>query len=140
MALLGPLLPNLHMLPVHHGADAAHLAHSSRIDAACAAHFGRLVVDVGLRAARRDGVLVAVDEDVVVLAEEAVDVLERARGRLRVEEVDDGQEGEVEDGPDDVEAPAQGLDADGRDLDDCESRSAGFGLETGILWRERAYP
>lgn len=39
-------------------------------------------------------------------------------GTYRVEEVDDGDKGGVEDGPDDVEFPLQGLDAYGCDLDD----------------------
>ena len=58
----------------------------------------------------------------MVLTVEAIDVLEGSVCGLRVEEVDDGQEGEVEDDPDDVEAPAEGLDADGSDFDDCEVR------------------
>ncbi len=35
-----------------------------------------------------------------------------------VKEVDDGDKGGVEEGPDDVEFPLQGLDADGCDFDD----------------------
>ena len=89
-------------------------------DGAVAADGGLLGLEVLLRARGRGGVGVPVDEDVVVLAEEAVDVLERAVGRLGVEEVDDGHEREVEDGPDDVEAPVDAGDADGRDLDDEE--------------------
>jgi hypothetical protein len=55
-----------------------------------------------------------------VVAEIRVDVLEGAGGGLRVEEVDERHEGEVEDGPDDVEAPAERFDAGGCDLDDDE--------------------
>ena len=56
----------------------------------------------------------------MILAEETVHVLEGAVGGFGVEEVDDGDEGEVEDDPDDVELPAEGLDADGGDFDDHE--------------------
>lgn len=57
---------------------------------------------------------------VLVFAEHAVDVLEFAVRGFGVEEVDDGDEGGVEDGPDDVELPLQGLDAYWGDLDDHE--------------------
>ncbi len=40
------------------------------------------------------------------------------RERYGVKEVDDGDKGGVEEGPDDVEFPLQGLDADGCDFDD----------------------
>lgn len=58
----------------------------------------------------------------MVFAEEPVDVLEGAVGGFGIEEVDDGYEGSVKDDPDDVEFPAQGLDADGGDFDDCGER------------------
>lgn len=45
-----------------------------------------------------------------------VHVLERTVGGLGVEEVDDGQEDEVEAGEDDVEFIAQVADADGGEL------------------------
>ena len=55
----------------------------------------------------------------MVFAEEAIDVFEGAVGGFGVEEVDGGDEGGVEDDPDDVEAPAEGLDADRGDFNDC---------------------
>jgi hypothetical protein len=55
-----------------------------------------------------------------VIAEVRVDVLESSGGRFGVEEVDERHEGEIEDGPDDVEAPAERFDSGGRDFDDDE--------------------
>ena len=54
----------------------------------------------------------------MIFAEETINVFERAVGRFGVEEVDGGDEGGVEDNPDDVEAPAEGLDSDRSDFDD----------------------
>ena len=68
------------------------------------------------RPVRSNRLLVLVDEDVVVFAEETIHVFEGAVRSLGVEKVDDGQEGRVEDDPNDVESPAEGLDADGCDL------------------------
>jgi hypothetical protein len=43
-------------------------------------------------------------------------------GCFRVEEVDAGDEGEVEDSPDDVEFPVKALDADWGDFHDLHAR------------------
>lgn len=67
-----------------------------------------------------DGVLVPEHQDGRIIPEQAVNVLERAVGRFRVEEIDNGHERGVENGPDDVEFPLQGLDADGCDFDHHE--------------------
>ena len=53
----------------------------------------------------------------LIFAEHAVDIFETASGGLRIEEVDDRDEGGVEDRPDDVESPAQILNANGCNLD-----------------------
>ena len=90
----------------------------------------------------RRGEFVAEDEEAWVAAEVVVDVFEGAAGGFRVEEVGEGDEGEVEDGPDYVESfggwmgefavgnvrggkrgggdspPCQGVDADWCDFDD----------------------
>jgi hypothetical protein len=55
----------------------------------------------------------------MVFAEELIHVFERAVCGLGVEKVDYGEESGIEDDPDDVEFPAEGLDAYWGDLDDC---------------------
>ena len=47
-----------------------------------------------------------------IISEQAVDILERTIGCFRVKEIDDRDERGVEDGPNDIESPLQGLDAD----------------------------
>ena len=74
---------------------------------------------VGGRPLRRNGIGVFEDEDILVLAEEAVEVFEAAAGRFGIEEVDGGYKGEVEDGPDDVEPPMERLDTNRGDLNNC---------------------
>ena len=80
------------------------------------------MLDVCSRSFACDGILVAEDEDVLIFAEEAVNVFKFAVGGFGVEaikvysieslddqqedlQVDDGNEGGVEDGPDDVKFP-----------------------------------
>ena len=93
----------------------------------------------------RDGIFVGENEDlrfgvsglvreifvrepyVFVLAEHAVDVFESAVGGLGEEEVDNGDEGGVEDGPDDVEFPVERLDSWGKGW--LVDRSAGSILD-----------
>ena len=76
------------------------------------------MLDVTPRSLRADGLFIPAHDDAVVFAEEAIDIFESAVGGLRVEEVDYGDEGGVEDSPDDVEFPVEGLDTDGGDFDD----------------------
>lgn len=56
----------------------------------------------------------------IALGEDDVDLLERAAGRLGVEEVDDGNEGGVHAGEEEVSSPANLVDHDGSDHDDEE--------------------
>lgn len=58
-------------------------------------------------------------------AEVFVDVFECAAGGFGEEEIYYGYEAEVEDGPDDVEAPAESADSDGGDFYDL---LGGFGV------------
>jgi hypothetical protein len=104
----------LHILHVAH----AHTSSLSITDAALmhTAHDLVLKVNVLLWSSGADGVLVAEDENVVVLTEQTVDILESSTGCLWVEEVDDWNEGGVEDGPDDVELPLEVLNTDWSDL------------------------
>lgn len=67
-----------------------------------------------------DGILIPKHKDARIIPKQPIDILERAVGRFRVEKIDDGYERSVEDGPDDVEFPLQGLDAYGCDFDDHE--------------------
>lgn len=69
-------------------------------------------------AARGIGVLV--HEDVVVLAEVAVEIFEGAVGGLWIEEIHNRDEAEIQHCPNDVELPAQGLDTGGGDFDNHE--------------------
>jgi len=105
-----------------------HILHRSRVrrnSAAVPPNLLLFALDVGKRSFRGDGGFIGEDEDlfalssvycalrfsrgvvpyILVFAEHAVDILEFAVRGLRVEEVDDGDEGGVEDGPDDVEFP-----------------------------------
>lgn len=56
----------------------------------------------------------------ISLGEDKIDLLERATLRLGVEEIDDGDEARVDDGEEEVGAPADVGDHDGRDHDDQE--------------------
>lgn len=56
----------------------------------------------------------------IPLREDEINLLEGATGRLGVEEVDDGEEAGVDDGEEEVRAPADAADHDGRDHDDQE--------------------
>lgn len=87
--------------------------------AAVPPHLALIMLFVGGRPLRRNGIGVFEDEDILVLAEEAVEVFEAAAGRFGIEEVDGGYKGEVEDGPDDVEPPMERLDTNRGDLNNC---------------------
>ena len=82
------------------------------------------MLNVPPRPLARNSIFVPENENALVVTEEAVDVLEGAVGGLGVEEVDDGDKGGVEEGPDDVEFPLEGLDAYGGDFDDWKRGSA----------------
>ena len=47
----------------------------------------------------------------MIFAVEAIDVLQRTVGGFGVENIDDGDKSGIEDDPDNVEAPAEGLNA-----------------------------
>ena len=74
-------------------------------DRAVPSHLLMLIIDVCLRPLGARGILVAENEDVLILTEEPIDVFKFAARGFGVEEVDDGDEGGVEEGPDDVEFP-----------------------------------
>lgn len=57
----------------------------------------------------------------------AVQVLECSVCSLRVQEINDGDERGIEDGPDDVEFPMEGVDSYGCYLDNCVLSAAGKG-------------
>lgn len=95
-----------------------------------------LMFDIRQRPLTRNSVFVSENEDVRVLAEEAVNVFEGSVRCFWIEEVDDWHERGVEEGPNYVEFPVQRLDTDGGDLDDC------FGWSVLVLKREMfvSYP
>lgn len=64
--------------------------------------------------------LVLEHKDVIVIHEVFVDILKRTASCFRIEQIHEWHEGPVEDGPDDVEFPAESSDADGSDFDDDE--------------------
>lgn len=63
-----------------------------------------------------NSIWVVENEDVVVLAEQTIDIFERAVRSLRVEEVDDGHKRRVKDRPNDVKLPLQRSDTDRGDF------------------------
>nr|POF15458.1 hypothetical protein CFP56_71954 [Quercus suber] len=105
-----------------------------RRETAASAHLFILAMHVDLWTLGTSGERVTMNEDIIVFTEIRVEVLESAAGGFRVEEVDDGDEGEVEDAPDDVEFPAEVLDADLGDLDHHEVEDpVGGGAERGAF-------
>ena len=76
------------------------------------------MLNVAPRSLRADGLFVPAHDNGVVLAEEAIDIFEGTVGGLWVEEVDYGDKGGVEDCPDDVEFPLEGLNADRSNFND----------------------
>ena len=75
-------------------------------------------LDVSKRTLGRDSIFIPEDQDVLVVSEETVNIFESAVRGFGVEEVDDWDERGVEDGPNDVEFPVEGLNADGGDFND----------------------
>ena len=76
--------------------------------------------DEARRPADRNGLGIAADEEWRVLAVVSVEVLEGAVGGLGVEQVEDRHGHGVDHSPDDVELPAQRLEANRRHFDDDE--------------------
>lgn len=104
----------IHLLPIHPFNRRQPLFHGLRIradDAAIPSDLDLLVLNVRQWTLRGNGIFVLEDEDVAILAEQAIDVFERAVGGFGVKEVDDWDEGGVENGPDYVELPVEILDA-----------------------------
>ena len=82
------------------------------------AYLSLFMLDVSKRTLGRDSIFIFVDQDVLVVSEETVNIFEGAIRGFGVEEVDDWDEGGVEDGPNDIEFPLEGLNADGGDFND----------------------
>lgn len=81
-----------------------------------ASYLGLFMLDVGKRTLGRDRVFILEDEDVPVVTEETVNIFEGAIRGFGVEKVDYWDEGGIEDGPNNIELPLKGLDADGSDF------------------------
>ena len=74
------------------------------------------MLDISKRTLGRDSIFVLEDQDILVVSEETVNIFEGAVRGFRVEKIDDWDEGGVEDGPDDIKLPMEGLNADGGDF------------------------
>ena len=70
-----------------------------------------VLLDILERSLAGRGVVVPVNEDIAVLSKVAIEILQSAVRSLGIEKVDYGHKGKVEDCPDDVEFPAERLDA-----------------------------
>ena len=82
------------------------------------AYLSLFMLDVGQRTLGRDSIFIPEDQDVLVVSEETVNIFEGAVRGFRVEEVDNRDKGGVEDGPDDIKLPMEGLNADGGNFND----------------------
>jgi hypothetical protein len=81
-------------------------------------HLLNFLLCIPLRPLRRNGIRVLENENILILGEEAIEIFESAVRGFRVEKVDYGDKGGIEDGPDDVEFPLQRIDPDWGDFDD----------------------
>ena len=95
-------------------------ARSTWVDGAQASHLLFFLLDEFRRACGLSGHLVSEYKKIRLRSEVVVDIFKSTSSRLRIEEVREWNERSVEDGPDDVEFPVQGLDADLSDFDDHE--------------------
>ena len=76
------------------------------------------MLNVSKRTLRRNGIFILEDQYVLVVSEETVNIFESAIRGFGVEKVDDWDKGGVEDGPNDIKLPVEGLNADGGDFND----------------------
>lgn len=81
------------------------------IDGAVTPDLFFFVLNVLHRSLGAGDALVSEDQVLGVLAIHAVDIFQRAVGGFGVEEIDDGHEGAVENGPYDIELPLKALDS-----------------------------
>ena len=105
--------------PLHHLPSRLCIVKTTD-NAAVAVNLPLFMLDVRLRPLALPSIRVRVHKDILVVSEESVDIFKSSVGGFRVEEIDDGDETEIEDGPDDIELPMQALDPNRRDLDDHE--------------------
>lgn len=93
----------------------------SRIHTTPPAHLTIFLFNIPQWSRRLRSLFILVHQNILstrVRAEVFVDVFECAAGGFGEEEIYDWYEAEVEDGPDDVEAPAESADSDGGDFYD----------------------
>ena len=81
-----------------------------------AAYLSLFMLDVSKRTLGRYSIFIFENEDVLVISEETVNIFEGAIRGFGVEKVDDRDEGGVEDGPNNIKLPLEGLNADGGDF------------------------
>ena len=90
-------------------------------------------LDVSKRTLGRDGIFIPEDQDVLVVTEETVNIFQGAVRGFGVEEVDDWNERGVEDGPNNIKLPMEGLNADGGDFDNYQNRLSRTAVTIGVL-------
>ena len=89
---------------------------------AVVAYLSLFTLDVSKRTLGRDSIFVPEDQDVLVVSEETVNIFQGAVRGFGIEKVDDWNERGVEDGPNDIEFPLEGLNANRGDFNDCKNR------------------
>ena len=97
------------------------------------AYLSLFTLDVSKRTLGRDSIFVPEDQDVLVVSEETVNVFQGAVRGFGIEKVDDWNERGVEDGPNDIEFPLEGLDADRGDFNDYQNRFSRTAVTIGAL-------
>ena len=91
------------------------------------------MLDVSKRTLGRDSIFIPEDQNVLVVAEETINVFEGAIRSFGVEEVDDWDERGVEDGPNNIKFPMEGLNADRGDLNDYQNQFSMTAVTIGVL-------
>lgn len=111
------MLPSIHI----HSIVLWLLQHIARNIGALPLDFFVVLDNIALRTLARRCFFVKADYDTLSFGEIAVQVFEAPIRSLRVEEVHNRNEAGVQDGPDDVESPADVFDAYRGDEHNCES-------------------
>lgn len=120
---LQPLLPQSLLIPPHNLLKLHPTPLPTRpprrpeVHTTIPSHLHLLIIDILLWSLPTNRILVPEHQQAWLIHKVPVDVFEGAAAGLGVEQVDEGDEGEVQDRPDDVEFPAEGADARGGDFD-----------------------
>lgn len=106
--------------PRHTRQPLPHRLRVRRHNAAIPPNLVPLMLHILQRALLTNRILIPKHQNLRLLPKQPINILQRAIRRLGVEQIHNGHETRVKHGPDDVEFPLEGLDADGRDFDDHE--------------------